>query len=79
MDQSSYYAGESAFIMSLEDLPKRFKIPGQPSASMGRGGDWHVDLISRFLMANGQLVKIWFYIEVTPYMDFKVIEGSCVF
>lgn len=79
MDQSSYYAGESAFIMSLEDLPKRFKIPGQPSASMGRGGAWHVDLISRFLMANGQLVKIWFYIEVTPYMDFKVIEGSCVF
>ncbi|KAK7825692.1 hypothetical protein U0070_012937 [Myodes glareolus] len=79
MDQNPYYGGESASITPLEDLYKRFKLPGQPPASMGRGRDWNVDLIPKFLMANGQLVKMLLYTEVTRYMDFKVIEGSFVY
>uniref|UniRef100_A0A8L2QEQ4 Rab GDP dissociation inhibitor n=1 Tax=Rattus norvegicus TaxID=10116 RepID=A0A8L2QEQ4_RAT len=79
MDQNPYYGGESASITPLEDLYKRFKLPGQPPASMGRGRDWNVDLIPKFLMANGQLVKMLLFTEVTRYMDFKVIEGSFVY
>uniref|UniRef100_A0A8C6W3Z7 Rab GDP dissociation inhibitor n=1 Tax=Nannospalax galili TaxID=1026970 RepID=A0A8C6W3Z7_NANGA len=63
MDQNPYYGGEGASIMPLEDLYKRFKLPGQPP----------------FLVANGQLVKMLLYTEVTCYMDFKVIEGSFVY
>uniref|UniRef100_A0A8C5KAM2 Rab GDP dissociation inhibitor n=1 Tax=Jaculus jaculus TaxID=51337 RepID=A0A8C5KAM2_JACJA len=79
MDQNPYYGGESASITPLEDLYKRFKLPGQPPESMGRGRDWNVDLIPKFLMANGQLVKMLLYTEVTRYMDFKVVEGSFVY
>ncbi|KAK2509657.1 hypothetical protein MC885_000555 [Smutsia gigantea] len=79
MDRNPYYGGESASITPLEDLYKRFKIPGAPPASMGRGRDWNVDLIPKFLMANGQLVKMLLYTEVTRYMDFKVTEGSFVY
>ncbi|XP_004649045.2 rab GDP dissociation inhibitor beta [Octodon degus] len=79
MDQNPYYGGESASITPLEDLYKRFQLPGVPPASMGRGRDWNVDLIPKFLMANGQLVKMLLYTEVTRYMDFKVIEGSFVY
>ena len=43
MDQNLYYGGESASITPLEDLYKRFKLPGQPPASMGRERDWNVD------------------------------------
>ena len=71
MDQNPYYGGESASITPLEDLYKRFKLPGQPPASMGRGRDWNVDLIPKFLMANGQLVKMLLFTEVTRYMDFN--------
>ncbi|XP_062990573.1 rab GDP dissociation inhibitor beta [Elgaria multicarinata webbii] len=79
MDRNAYYGGESASITPLEDLYKRFNLPGCPPESMGRGRDWNVDLIPKFLMANGQLVKMLLYTEVTRYLDFKVTEGSFVY
>ncbi|KAL7370912.1 hypothetical protein ABVT39_014140 [Epinephelus coioides] len=53
MDRNSYYGAESASITPLEDLYKRFSLPGKPPESMGKGRDWNVDLIPKFLMANG--------------------------
>lgn len=63
--------------------------------TMGRGRDWNVDLIPKFLMANGQLVKLkiiflWIiysnlkvklliHTGVTRYLEFKSIEGSYVY
>ncbi|XP_042191419.1 rab GDP dissociation inhibitor beta [Callorhinchus milii] len=79
MDRNSYYGGESASITPLEDLYKRFNLPGSPPESMGRGRDWNVDLIPKFLMATGQLVNMLMYTNVTRYLDFKVIEGSYVY
>ncbi|MBZ3885890.1 Rab GDP dissociation inhibitor alpha [Sciurus carolinensis] len=40
---------------------------------MGLGRDWNVDLTPKFLMANGQLVKMLLH------TDFKVVEGSFVY
>ncbi|XP_041110642.1 rab GDP dissociation inhibitor beta-like [Polyodon spathula] len=79
MDRNSYYGGDSASITPLEDFYKRFNIPGTPPESMGKGRDWNVDLVPKFLMANGQLVKMLLFTEVTRYLDFKVIEGSFVY
>jgi len=42
-----------SFIFSPK-LYKRFNLPGTPPESMGRGRDWNVDLIPKFLMANGK-------------------------
>ncbi|EDL29824.1 guanosine diphosphate (GDP) dissociation inhibitor 1, isoform CRA_c, partial [Mus musculus] len=79
MDRNPYYGGESSSITPLEELYKRFQILEGPPESMGRGRDWNVDLIPKFLMANGQLVKMLLYTEVTRYLDFKVVEGSFVY
>uniref|UniRef100_A0AAZ3R9C3 Rab GDP dissociation inhibitor n=1 Tax=Oncorhynchus tshawytscha TaxID=74940 RepID=A0AAZ3R9C3_ONCTS len=79
MDRNSYYGAESASITPLEDLYKRFSLPGAPPESMGKGRDWNVDLIPKFLMANGQLVRMLLITQVTRYLDFKVIEGSFVY
>lgn len=38
----------------LSQLYKRFSLPGTPPESMGKGRDWNVDLIPKFLMANGK-------------------------
>ncbi|ELR54302.1 Rab GDP dissociation inhibitor beta [Bos mutus] len=46
---------------------------------MGRGRDWNVDLIPKFLMANGQVVKMLLFTKVTRYLDFKVTEGRFVY
>lgn len=79
MDRNKYYGGESASITPLEDLYKRFDLPGNPPESMGKGRDWNVDLVPKFLMANGQLVRMLLITQVTRYLDFKVIEGSYVY
>jgi len=77
MDRNKYYGGESASITPLEDLFSKFGLPA-PDSSYGRGRDWNVDLIPKFLMANGQLVKLLIHTGVTRYLEFKSIEGSYV-
>jgi Rab GDP dissociation inhibitor len=51
----------------------------KPPPDMGRGRDWNVDLIPKFLMANGSLVKLLIHTGVTRYLEFKSIEGSFVY
>ncbi|XP_053544946.1 rab GDP dissociation inhibitor alpha-like isoform X2 [Bombina bombina] len=51
IDRNDYYGGESASITPLEELYQRFNIIGPPEP-MGRGREWNVDLIPKFLMAN---------------------------
>jgi len=77
MDRNKYYGGESASITPLDDLFSKFGIPN-PDETYGRGRDWNVDLIPKFLMAQGQLVKLLIHTGVTRYLEFKSIEGSYV-
>lgn len=78
VDRNKYYGGESASICPLEELFSKFSHPN-PDESYGRGRDWNVDLIPKFLMANGQLVKLLIHTGVTRYLEFKSVEGSYVY
>jgi Rab GDP dissociation inhibitor len=78
MDRNKYYGGESASITPLEDFYAKYNV-GKPSANMGRGRDWNIDLIPKFLMANGLLVKLLIHTGVTRYLEFKNVEGSYVY
>ena len=78
MDRNKYYGGASASITPLEEVFKLFDAGAAPP-SLGRGRDWNVDLIPKFLMANGQLVKLLIHTGVTRYLEFKVTEGSYVY
>lgn len=78
MDRNKYYGGESASITPLEDIFTKYNI-GKPGAHLGRGRDWNVDLVPKFLMANGLLVKLLIHTGVTRYLEFKSIEGSYVY
>uniref|UniRef100_A0A3B3Y9R3 Rab GDP dissociation inhibitor n=2 Tax=Poecilia TaxID=8080 RepID=A0A3B3Y9R3_9TELE len=71
--------GVSLGSASSLQLYQRFHLPGTPPESMGKGRDWNVDLVPKFLMANGQLVRMLLITQVTRYLDFKVIEGSYVY
>ena len=59
-------------------LSRKFKAPA-PDETYGRGRDWNVDLIPKFLMANGLLVKLLIHTGVTRYLEFKCVEGSYVY
>ncbi|XP_035244469.1 rab GDP dissociation inhibitor beta [Anguilla rostrata] len=78
IDRNPYYGGESASVSPLEELYKKFHVSGPPN-TMGHGRDWNVDLIPKFLLANGELVKMLLYTGVTRYLDFKVVEDSFVY
>lgn len=53
-DTQTDFLGYNKFCILSPKLYKRFNLPGTPSESMGRGRDWNVDLIPKFLMANGE-------------------------
>lgn len=78
VDRNKYYGGESASITPLEELFSKFGAPN-PDETYGRGRDWNVDLIPKFLMANGLLVKLLIHTGVTRYLEFKSVEGSYVY
>jgi len=54
VDRNDYYGGESASITPLEKLYEKFGRKDKPSESFGRGRDWNVDLIPKFIMADGE-------------------------
>ncbi|KAL3191207.1 hypothetical protein MRX96_018778 [Rhipicephalus microplus] len=79
MDRNKYYGGESASITPLEELFTKFNLPASQLDEYGRSRDWNVDLVPKFLMANGQLVKLLIHTGVTRYLEFKSVEGSYVY
>lgn len=79
VDRNKYYGGESASITPLEELFSKFNLPTSNLEEYGKGRDWNVDLIPKFLMANGELVKLLIHTGVTKYLEFKVVDGSYVY
>lgn len=79
VDRNKYYGGESASITPLEELFSKFNMKDINLGQFGKTRDWNVDLIPKFLMANGELVKLLIHTGVTKYLEFKVVDGSYVY
>jgi len=79
MDRNKYYGGESASMTPLAELFKQHGETLDPADKYGRGRDWNVDLVSKFIMAQGQLTKFLIHTDVTRYLEFQQIAGSFVF
>ena len=45
----------------------------------GENRDWNVDLIPKFVMANGNLVKLLLNTNVAQYLEWKCIDGTFVY
>lgn len=78
IDRQDFYGGESASL-NLSQLYSKFKPSAQKPELKGRDRDWCVDLIPKFLMANGELTNILVHTDVTRYIEFKQIGGSYVY
>ncbi|CCJ31222.1 unnamed protein product [Pneumocystis jirovecii] len=78
LDRKDYYGGESASL-SLSQIYSKF-FPGQDLPShLGNDRSWSIDLIPKFIIANGELSRILYHTGVTRYLDFKLIAGSFVY
>lgn len=79
LDRNNYYGADTASL-SLINLFEKFRnSPPAENSNLGHSRDWNVDLIPKFIMACGKLVKILLHSKVTRYLEFKSIDGSYVF
>ncbi|KAL9256072.1 Guanosine nucleotide diphosphate dissociation inhibitor-like protein [Drosera capensis] len=78
MDRNDYYGGESTSL-NLKQLWKRFKGEEDPSESLGASKEYNVDMIPKFMMANGVFVRVLIHTDVTKYLNFKAVGGSFVY
>ena len=51
------------------------KVPDE----LGHNRDWSIDLVPKFVMANGKLVKMMIKTEVSNYLNWKSVDGSYVY
>ena len=77
LDRNGYYGAETASL-NLTNLWKMFRPGVDPPEQYGHNRDWNVDLIPKFIMANGLLVKMLLHTKVTRYLEWKTIDGSYV-
>jgi len=80
IDRNNYYGGDCASL-GLQQIWEHFKEPGNPPGYFGNAKDFNkfnVDLIPKYLMAAGNLVKILLHTDVTRHLEFKSIEGAYV-
>ena len=80
IDKNSYYGAESASL-NLTNLWKHFpeKEGKTPPKEYGENRDWNVDLIPKFVMSDGDLVKLLFKTGVHNYLEWKSIDGTYVY
>jgi len=78
MDRNDYYGGDSTSL-NLNQLWKKFRGEDKPPAHLGSSKDYNVDMVPKFMMANGTLVRTLIHTDVTKYLSFKAVDGSFVF
>ena len=78
LDRNGYYGGDTASL-NLSTLWEKFRPGEKPPADFGANREWNVDLIPKFIMAAGDLVKILLKTQVSRYLEWKSCEGSYVY
>ena len=79
VDRNGYYGSDTASL-TLPTLFEKFRNSEPPADKFGTNyRDWNVDLVPKFIMASGNLVKILLHAKVTAYLDFRPIDGSFVY
>eukprot|EP01063_Lacrimia_lanifica_P022223 TRINITY_DN29885_c0_g1_i1.p1 TRINITY_DN29885_c0_g1~~TRINITY_DN29885_c0_g1_i1.p1 ORF type:complete len:445 (+),score=174.02 TRINITY_DN29885_c0_g1_i1:100-1434(+) len=77
LDRNHYYGGECASL-NLDTLYAIFG-KGPPPAELGKAEAYNVDMIPKFLLADGELVRILRATVVNRYeMQFMLCDGSFV-
>eukprot|EP01094_Clydonella_sp_ATCC50884_P008781 TRINITY_DN18334_c0_g1_i1.p1 TRINITY_DN18334_c0_g1~~TRINITY_DN18334_c0_g1_i1.p1 ORF type:complete len:488 (-),score=215.91 TRINITY_DN18334_c0_g1_i1:595-1995(-) len=77
IDRNDYYGGASASL-NLNELFRHFR-DGEPPAEYGQSRDYSIDLIPKFILADGILVKMLLKTDVVKYLEFNKIGGSFVY
>ena len=78
LDRNGYYGSDSASL-NLTNLWKHFRPGKEVPKQYGENRDWNVDLIPKYIMANGSLVKLLLKTNVSQYLEWKAVDGTFVY
>jgi Rab GDP dissociation inhibitor len=81
IDSNSYYGGDGASL-KMSQVYKKYRTHhvGPLPPGMDKDRDWNIDLIPKFLMANGELARILRNLkQVQDNVQFQQIGGSYVY
>jgi len=78
LDRNSYYGGDCASL-NLTNLWEMYRPGTAVPAKYGHNREWNIDVIPKFVMANGKLVKMLLKTTVDKYLDWKSVEGTYVY
>jgi len=78
IDRNEYYGDESASL-NLSSTWKKFKPGEKPPGVLGTNREWNVDLVPKFILASGKLVKMLLKTQVSVYLHWKCINGTYVY
>jgi RAB protein geranylgeranyltransferase component A len=70
IDRNPFYGGEGASL-NLTNLWKVFRPGKNPPNELGQNRDWNIDLIPKYIMSGGKLVKILLKTRVSRYLEWK--------
>jgi len=75
LDRNSYYGSETASL-NLTNLWQKFRSGTEVPNKYGHNRDFNVDLIPKFIMADGKLVKMLLHTKFTRYLEWKCADVS---
>lgn len=78
LDRNDYYGGECASL-NITNLWQKFRPGVEPPKEFGANRDWNVDLVPKFIMGSGNLVKILLKTRVSKYLEWKACDRSYVY
>ena len=81
IDRNSNYGGDCG-TLNLKEMHERHKKPYDQEAvtkQFGRPTRYQCDLIPKFILAGGRLVKMLIQTGVTKYIEFAAVDKSFVF
>jgi Rab GDP dissociation inhibitor len=78
IDRNDYYGAECASL-NITNLWAKFRPGTEPPKELGANRDWNVDLIPKFIMGSGNLVKILLKTGVSKYLEWKACDRSYVY
>jgi hypothetical protein len=66
-------------VLLCLQLFEKYRGGAAPPKELGPSRDYNVDMVPKFMMARGKLVKALIYTSVTKYLEFKAVDGSYVY
>lgn len=74
-----FFSFSLAASFSLSQLYERFKPGKEVPKNLGRDNDFNCDLIPKFMMATGTLIKVLIHTNVHEYLNLRSVRGSFVY